>query len=145
MIVWWSIRAGVHVEPQGHANEQIVWMLKGKDGVPARQRTAGLRPGRRGGYSGRRGARSMVARRHRGDRFLCASSRRLPTRWQARLHERRLNNSLRLLHRHGAYSICLTEAPRRKRGQSLESSTDAGSAVITQIASGLLVNLELIV
>ena len=52
MIVWWSIRAGVHVEPQGHANEQIVWMLKGKDGVPARQRTAGLRPGRRGGYSG---------------------------------------------------------------------------------------------
>jgi len=30
MIVWWSIRAGVHVEPHSHTNEQIVWMLKGK-------------------------------------------------------------------------------------------------------------------
>ena len=30
MLVWWSIGAGVHVEPHGHANEQIVWMLKGK-------------------------------------------------------------------------------------------------------------------
>jgi quercetin dioxygenase-like cupin family protein len=30
MVVWWSIRAGVHVEPHSHANEQIVWMLKGK-------------------------------------------------------------------------------------------------------------------
>ena len=30
MIVWWSIGAGVHVEPRSHANEQIVWMLKGK-------------------------------------------------------------------------------------------------------------------
>src|SRR5260370_24725378 len=30
MIVWWSIGAGVHVEPHNHANEQIVWMLKGK-------------------------------------------------------------------------------------------------------------------
>jgi quercetin dioxygenase-like cupin family protein len=30
MIVWWSIRAGIHVEPHSHANEQIVWMLKGK-------------------------------------------------------------------------------------------------------------------
>ena len=28
--VWWSIGAGVHVEPHSHANEQIVWMLKGK-------------------------------------------------------------------------------------------------------------------
>jgi quercetin dioxygenase-like cupin family protein len=28
--VWWSIEAGVHVEPHRHANEQIVWMLKGK-------------------------------------------------------------------------------------------------------------------
>jgi hypothetical protein len=32
MIVWWSIGAGVHVEPHSHANEQIVWMLKGKMG-----------------------------------------------------------------------------------------------------------------
>jgi quercetin dioxygenase-like cupin family protein len=30
MIVWWSIGAGVHVEPHSHANEQIVWMLEGK-------------------------------------------------------------------------------------------------------------------
>ena len=30
MIVWWSIGAAVHVEPHSHANEQIVWMLKGK-------------------------------------------------------------------------------------------------------------------
>jgi mannose-6-phosphate isomerase-like protein (cupin superfamily) len=29
-VVWWSIGAGVHVEPHSHANEQIVWMLKGK-------------------------------------------------------------------------------------------------------------------
>jgi hypothetical protein len=26
----WSIGAGVHVEPHSHANEQIVWMLKGR-------------------------------------------------------------------------------------------------------------------
>jgi quercetin dioxygenase-like cupin family protein len=26
----WSIGAGVHVEPHSHANEQIVWVLKGK-------------------------------------------------------------------------------------------------------------------
>ena len=30
MSVWWSIAAGVHVGPQNHSNEQIVWMLKGK-------------------------------------------------------------------------------------------------------------------
>jgi quercetin dioxygenase-like cupin family protein len=30
MIMWWSIRAGVHVDPHSPANEQIVWMLKGK-------------------------------------------------------------------------------------------------------------------
>src|SRR6266480_6319297 len=30
ILVWWSIGAGVHVEPHSHANEQIVWMLKGK-------------------------------------------------------------------------------------------------------------------
>jgi quercetin dioxygenase-like cupin family protein len=30
MVVWWSIGAGVHVEPHSHANEQIVWMLMGK-------------------------------------------------------------------------------------------------------------------
>jgi quercetin dioxygenase-like cupin family protein len=30
MIVWWSIGAGVHVEPHSHADDQVVWMLKGK-------------------------------------------------------------------------------------------------------------------
>ena len=30
MLVWWSIGAGVHVEPHSHANEQIVWMPKGE-------------------------------------------------------------------------------------------------------------------
>jgi quercetin dioxygenase-like cupin family protein len=30
MLVWWSIGAGVYVEPHSHPNEQIVWMLKGK-------------------------------------------------------------------------------------------------------------------
>ena len=30
MIVWWTIGAGVHVEPHSHANEQTVWMLEGK-------------------------------------------------------------------------------------------------------------------
>jgi quercetin dioxygenase-like cupin family protein len=29
MVVWWSIGAEVHVEPHSHANEQIIWMLKG--------------------------------------------------------------------------------------------------------------------
>ena len=33
----------------------------------------------------------MVPRRHRGDRFLRASARPLPSRRQTRLHERRLN------------------------------------------------------
>jgi len=48
-------------EQATHPNEQIVWMLKGKDGVPPRQRTAGLRPGRRHRHSGRYGARGMVS------------------------------------------------------------------------------------
>ena len=30
MLIWWSIGAGVHVEPHSHANEQIAWMLKGQ-------------------------------------------------------------------------------------------------------------------
>jgi hypothetical protein len=91
MIVWWSIGAGVHVEPHSHTNEQIVWMLKGKMEfrLGSEQRVCGQ--GRRRGHSGRRGARGMVPGRHRGDRFLCASARRLPTRRQTRLHEPRLN------------------------------------------------------
>ncbi len=34
MIVWWSIGAGVHVEPHSHANEQIVWMPHRVSRVP---------------------------------------------------------------------------------------------------------------
>jgi quercetin dioxygenase-like cupin family protein len=30
MMVWWSIRAGVHVAAHSHPHEQIVWMLKGR-------------------------------------------------------------------------------------------------------------------
>ena len=30
MVVWWSMQAGVHVGTHQHANEQIVWMLKGR-------------------------------------------------------------------------------------------------------------------
>lgn len=36
LVVWWSIGAGAHVEPHSHANEQIVWMLKGKMEFAAR-------------------------------------------------------------------------------------------------------------
>ena len=97
MIVWWSMGAGVHVEPHSHANEQIVWMLKGKMEfrLGNEQRVCGR--GRRRGHPGRYRARGMVPGRHRGDRLLRAPARRLPTRRQTRLHERRLNRSLRLL------------------------------------------------
>ena len=73
MVVWWSIRAGVHVEPHSHVNEQIVWMLKGKMEfrLGSEQR---VRPRRRRGHSGRYRARGMVQRRYRGDRFLRASA-----------------------------------------------------------------------
>src|SRR6516165_7827917 len=73
MVVWWSIGAGVHVEPHSHANEQIVWMLKGKMElrIGSEQR---VRPRRRRGHSGRYRARGMVQRRYRGDRFLRASA-----------------------------------------------------------------------
>ena len=73
MIVWWTIGAGVHVEPHSHPNEQIVWMLKGKMEfrLGSEQR---VRPRRRRGHSGRYRARGMVQRRYRGDRFLRASA-----------------------------------------------------------------------
>jgi quercetin dioxygenase-like cupin family protein len=29
MLVWWSIEAGVHVEPHSLANDQLGWVLKG--------------------------------------------------------------------------------------------------------------------
>jgi quercetin dioxygenase-like cupin family protein len=67
MVVWWSIGAGAHVEPHSHANEQIVWMLKGKMEfrLGSEQRVCG--PGERRRHSGRYGARSLVPRRHSGD------------------------------------------------------------------------------
>ena len=83
MVVWWSIGAGVHVEPHSHANEQIVWMLKGmmefRLGSEQRVCSGGdvvVTPG-------------LVSRRYRGDRFLRPSARRIPTRRQTHLHERR--------------------------------------------------------
>src|SRR5262249_40921320 len=45
-------------------------------------------------HSGRCRARGVVPRRYRDDRFLRASARRLPTRRQTRVHERRLNRPL---------------------------------------------------
>ena len=30
MIVWWSMKAGVHAAAHRHTHEQIFWMLKGK-------------------------------------------------------------------------------------------------------------------
>ena len=145
MVVWWSIGAGVHVEPHSHANEQIVWMLKGKI-VPPRQRTAGLRPGRRRRHSGRYKARGMVPRRHRGDRFLRTSTRGLPTRRQTGLHERRLNGSLRLLtpQRRGTYHItCRSSALAQERvlHRDCGHSTDTAVFVRTTDTSKLLISL----
>jgi hypothetical protein len=53
----------------------------------------------------------MVPRRYRGDRFLRASARRLPTRRQTRLHKRRLNSSLRLLTRKWLAHVRVRVAP----------------------------------
>jgi len=30
MIVWWEMKAGAHAGAHSHANEQLVWMLKGR-------------------------------------------------------------------------------------------------------------------
>src|SRR4051794_21102520 len=87
MIVWWSIGAGVHVEPHSHANEQIVWMLKGKMEFRLGSEQRVCSGGRRRGHSGRYGARGLVSRRYRGDRFLRPAPRRIPTRRQTPLHE----------------------------------------------------------
>jgi hypothetical protein len=70
MPVWWSMGAGVHVEPHSHASEQIAWMLKGK-------------------MEFRLGSEQRICGR-RGDRFLRASARGLPTRRQTCLHQRNL-------------------------------------------------------
>jgi hypothetical protein len=69
--------ADVHVEAHSQANEQIVWVLKGKMEfrLGSEQRICGQ--GDVVGHSGRDGTRGMVPRRHRGDRFLRASARGL--------------------------------------------------------------------
>jgi hypothetical protein len=58
---------------------------------PVAARLALFSSGRR--HSGRCGARGMVPRRQRGDRFIRASAPGLPTRRQTRLHKRGLNAS----------------------------------------------------
>jgi len=57
--------------------------------LPREKKQCGGQPS--GGPSQLCGARGMVPRRHRGDRFLRASARRLPSRRHTRLHERGLN------------------------------------------------------
>jgi hypothetical protein len=91
MLVWWSIGAGVHVEPHRHANEQIVWMLKGKMEfrLGNEQRVCG--PGDVVVIPGGLEHEAWFPRRYRGDRFFCASARGLPAGRQTRLHERSLN------------------------------------------------------
>ena len=83
MLVWWSIGAGVHVEPHSHSNEQIVWMLKGKMDfrLGSEQRVCG--PGDVVVIPGGTEHEGEVPRRQRGDRFLCASARGLPAGRQA--------------------------------------------------------------
>ena len=94
-------------------------MLKGKMefGLGSEQRVCGQ--GDVIVIPGRYRARGMVPRRHRGDRFLCASARGLSTRRQTRLHERGLNSPLRLLSPSDRAHVQF--APRCERGSSLES------------------------
>ena len=42
MIVWWSIGAGVHVEPHSHANEQIVYSASAANSGSAARATSQL-------------------------------------------------------------------------------------------------------
>jgi len=110
---------------RSHGNEQIAWVLKGEMDFRLGSETAALQAGRRHRQSRRYGARGMVSRRHRSDRFLCASARGLSTRRQTRLHERGLNSPLRLLSPPGRQTgrtfNLLRGAPRCERGSSLES------------------------
>jgi hypothetical protein len=113
LVVWWSIRGGVHVAPHSHPNEQIVRMLKGK------MRTAGLRPGRCRGHSGKSDHEAWF----REDTEVIASARGLSTRRQTRLHEQGLNSPLRLLSPSERAHVQFAPrcAPRCERGSSLES------------------------
>ena len=68
VVVWW-------IEAHSHPNEQIVWMLKGRMEFRLGSELMGQRPGRRRGHSRRYGARSLVPRRHGGDRLLRTTAR----------------------------------------------------------------------
>jgi uncharacterized RmlC-like cupin family protein len=83
-----SIGAGVHVEPHSHANEQIVWMLKGRMEfrLGSEQRVCG--PGDVVVIPGGAEHEAWFREDNRGD---CAAARGLPAGRQARLHDRRLN------------------------------------------------------
>jgi hypothetical protein len=94
MIVW-SEHRGWRPRRAAQSRKRADRMdVQGQDGVPPRQRAAGLRRRRRRGYSGRYRARRVVPRRHRGDRFLRTSARGLFTRRQTCLHKRRLNRPI---------------------------------------------------
>jgi hypothetical protein len=118
---------------RSHANEQIVWLLKGKMEFlfGSKQRACG-----QGDVIVMPGGTEHEAWFREGTEVI-ASSRRLPARRQTRLHERRLNSSLRLFTGRAHVQFAPRGAPATERGP-LESRTDAGSAVIAQIASGLL-------
>ena len=86
MIVWWSMKAGAHATAHKHPHEQIAWMLKGKMEFRL-GRALQLRAGRRGGDPGRRRARGVLSRGHRGDRRVCAAASGFSDGRHARLHE----------------------------------------------------------
>ena len=71
MVVWWSIGAGVHVDPHSRANEQMVWMLKGK--IPggaereAPRNNAQARPSGGDRTPGRQSRRARSAAAHQGN------------------------------------------------------------------------------
>jgi quercetin dioxygenase-like cupin family protein len=113
MIVWWSIGAGLHVEPHSHANEQIVWMLKGKMEfrLGSEQRVCGqgdvvVIPGGTEHEAWFREDTEVID-------FFAPLREGLSTRRQTRLHDRRLNSSLRLLTRQTGRMFNLLRGERR--------------------------------
>src|SRR5262245_34945357 len=92
MVVWWSVGAGVHVEPHSHVTEQIVWMLKGETGLRlgTEQRVCG--PGDVGGIPGGTEHEAWFREDTEVIDFFCASARGLFSRRQTGLHEQRLNS-----------------------------------------------------
>src|SRR5215831_15437242 len=105
-------------------SEQLVWGRRHADeppGLPSYPARRSLRPCEPG----------MVPRRHRGDRFLRASARRLPTRRQTRLHERRLTTPRQ----------SSGKAPRGSRA-SLQVGDEMNSAQTRRaIAAGVIGNV----